>query len=71
MTFDMTVFLVGTVGGALAELLKWWQLKENVSEKLPAYAKSPFYWIWRRSWKALWHKSARRDLGHVIQVGMT
>ena len=43
--FDMTVFLVGTIGGALAELLKWFQLRENVPEKLPAYAKSPFYWI--------------------------
>src|SRR5580700_10883585 len=37
------VFLVGTLGGAFAELLHWWNLRQQ--EVLPAYVKRPFYWI--------------------------
>lgn len=38
-----SVFGVGCGGGALAELLHWWGLKQET--KLPDYAKSPLYWI--------------------------
>jgi hypothetical protein len=37
------IFGVGCGGGLIAELLHWWNLRE--SPQLPAYAKSPFYWV--------------------------
>jgi hypothetical protein len=36
------VFLAGTAGGCLLELLHWYGLRQN--GKLPDYARSPFYW---------------------------
>jgi hypothetical protein len=36
------IFWIGCAGGALAEILHWWNLKE--SPQLPAYARSIFYW---------------------------
>lgn len=36
------VFGVGCAGGAVAELLHWWGLRN--AEQLPAYRSSPFYW---------------------------
>ncbi len=35
----------GIGGGALAELLGWWKLRQTAPVNLPAYLKSPFYWI--------------------------
>jgi hypothetical protein len=43
MTLNWTVFLFGIIGGALAEVLKWWQLKESPTP--PAYLKSVYYWV--------------------------
>jgi hypothetical protein len=43
MTINWTVFLFGIIGGALAEVLKWWQLRETPNP--PAYLKSVFYWV--------------------------
>jgi len=37
------IFAAGCGGGFLAELLHWWNLRE--SPQLPAYARSPFYWV--------------------------
>ena len=37
------VFLTGTAGGVLLELLHWYALKRE--ERLPQYASSIFYWV--------------------------
>ena len=34
---------VGLAGGVLAEILHWWNLRED--KQLPEYANSPKYWI--------------------------
>jgi hypothetical protein len=43
MTINWTIFLFGVIGGAVAEVLKWWQLREAPNP--PAYLKSVFYWV--------------------------
>jgi hypothetical protein len=43
ITGPLNVFLVGCLGGFANEVLHWWQLREDVN--LPAYAKSPLYWV--------------------------
>jgi hypothetical protein len=42
------VFIWALIGGAIAELMKWWRLfnADNVSpQKLEEYKKGPVYWI--------------------------
>ena len=36
-------FVLGSLGGALVELLRWWKLRE--AEAFPIYAKSRRYWL--------------------------
>jgi hypothetical protein len=43
MAINWTGLLYGIIGGALAEVLKWWQLRE--AQTPPTYLKSTFYWV--------------------------
>jgi hypothetical protein len=43
LTTPLEVFLVGLGGGALLELIHWYALRRD--ERLPAYARNPFYWL--------------------------
>ncbi len=43
LTSMLTVFVVGALGGALLELVHWWNLRRR-NARFPNYAKSPFYW---------------------------
>ncbi|MCB0307264.1 MAG: hypothetical protein KDI38_26110 [Calditrichaeota bacterium] len=43
MGIDWQVFIWGTAGGFLAELLKWYNLRE--SPNMPDYARKVFYWL--------------------------
>jgi hypothetical protein len=42
VTGDLKVFLLGCFGGAMAEVLHWFNLR--TSDKLPLYVHSAFYW---------------------------
>ena len=43
LTSMLTVFAVGAFGGALLELVHWWNLRRR-NTRFPNYARSPFYW---------------------------
>ena len=44
LTSATEVFLVGTLGGVLLELVHWWNLRRR-NPRFPRYAKSAFYWV--------------------------
>ena len=43
LTSVIDVFLVGTLGGVLLELVHWWNLRRR-NPRFPKYAKSVSYW---------------------------
>ncbi len=44
LTSLLEVFIVGTIGGLVLELIHWWNLRRR-NPKFPKYAKSIFYWV--------------------------
>jgi len=43
LTSSLQVFLCGLAGGAVLELLHWYNIRRDT--QFPAYAKSPVYWL--------------------------
>ena len=43
LTSSLQIFLVGLAGGAVLELLHWYNIRRD--PKIPIYARSPLYWI--------------------------
>ena len=43
LTSAIEVFIAGTFGGVLLELMHWWNLRRRKT-RFPEYARSPFYW---------------------------
>ena len=43
LTSSLQVFLCGLAGGAVLELLHWYNIRRD--PQIPAYARSPLYWI--------------------------
>ena len=43
LTSSLQVFLGGLVGGAVLELLHWYNIRRD--PQIPVYARSPIYWI--------------------------
>ena len=38
-------FFWGCIGGIFAEFLKWYRIRETLTDNMPKYIKSKFYWI--------------------------
>jgi hypothetical protein len=43
LTSSLQIFLVGLAGGAVLELLHWYNIRRD--PQLPVYARNPMYWI--------------------------
>ena len=44
LTTFIQVFLVGSLGGCLLEIVHWWNLRRR-NPRFPKYARSLFYWL--------------------------
>jgi hypothetical protein len=43
LTSSLQIFLVGLAGGAVLELVHWYNIRRD--PQIPVYARSPLYWI--------------------------
>jgi hypothetical protein len=68
-------FLLACLGAALAELLRWYKLRE--ASELPVYLRSPFYWLLTvlmmlaGGFLAVLYGTGSKNALLVVQVGLS
>lgn len=70
-----STFLFACAGGVLAELLRWYKLRE--ASQLPVYTRSPFYWaltllmVLAGGFLAVLYGTESKNAILVVQIGLS